>query len=90
MNDRWFVDDINPDVWDDGFDTWEVPNGPFSGIRWWAEHQDEDEEVRKEAMAEIDFIMELVHEIERLQAENIDMRNTLQYVDHATWGWEYV
>jgi hypothetical protein len=37
-----------------------------------------------------DFIVELVHEIERLQTENIDMRNTLHYVDHATWGWENV
>jgi len=38
----------------------------------------------------LDFIVELVHEIEQLQTENIDMRNTLHYVDHATWGWENV
>jgi len=75
--DKWFVDDIDCPIWADGFDSWPVPTGPFNGIRWWAENPDEDFQLYEEAMAEIDFITELVHEIERLQTENITYKDLM-------------
>ena len=80
-NEKWFVDDIDCAVYTDGYDSWLVPEGPFNGIRWWAEHPEEDEALHKEAMAELDFIIELVHEIERLQTKNLAQEEWIRELD---------
>ena len=91
MSARWEVDLLD---YDDDFlrSQWEEPSifsATMNALNWTIGDIRSVQVGHNDAIGIFEFITELVHEIGRLQRENIDMRNTLHYVDHATWGWEY-
>ena len=68
---RWDVNDFAISEWDEGDDV-------LGELRYWAsDKQGEDEPIR-----DIEFIVELVHEIERQQTENIRLED-------ETKAWRY-